>query len=213
MKGQTSKSIIRHAQQGILICLFFGVVIPAFAGPYVDYGVSNLLENSQATRQFNQRFGFSSSLYHDDIIASSFFELQREIDTVSLLSDWYPRHGLFRLSAGVLYQPEDIKQKQHKQPFQLPLLLPNIETGFSGLSTDGVSPYVGLGWGNNQWQGSKLGFNVDMGVLYQPDERLLDNKAVDAYRENTKPSANNFLRSLEDLELSPVFSLGVSYNF
>ncbi len=213
MKGQTSKTVIRHTQQGILMCLLFAVAATGFAGPYADYGVSSLLKNSQLTQQFNQRFGFSSSLYHDDLIAPSFFELQREIDTVSLLSDWHPRHGLFRLSAGVLYQPEDEKQKHRRASYQIPLLLPNIEAGFSGMATDGVSPYVGLGWGNNQSQGSKLGFNVDMGVLYQPDERLLDDQSVAPYKENAESSGNNFLRSLEDLELSPVFSLGVSYSF
>ena len=213
MKGQISETVVRQAQQGILICLLFGVMAPGFAGPYVDYGVSNLLGNSQATRQFNQRFGFSSSLYRDGLLAPSFFELQQEIDTVSLLSDWHPGHGLFRLSAGVLYQPEDKKQKHHKQPYQLPLLLPNIESGFSGLAADGVSPYVGFGWGNNMWQGSQLGFNFDMGVLYHPDESLLNDQTIASFEENAKSSGSSFLQTLEDLELAPVFSLGVSYNF
>lgn len=213
MKGQTPKTRIRYAQQGIAMCLLFVVVSPVFAGPYVDYAVPGLLGNSQTTRQFNQRFGFSSSLYRDDLLAPSFSELQREIDTVSLLSDWHPGHGLFRLSAGVLYQPEDHKQKYLKQPYHIPFPHPNIETGFSGLATDGASPYVGLGWGNNLWQGSKLGFNVDMGVLYQPDESLLDDQAIASFEENAKSSDNGFLRTLEDLELAPVFSLGVSYSF
>lgn len=213
MKGQISKVTIRQAQQGILLCLFFVVLSPVLADHYVDYSVPNLRGNSQATQQFNQRFGFSSSLYRDDLLASSFSELQREIDTVSLLSDWHPGHGLFRLSAGVLYQLADHKQNHLKQPYHIPFLHPNIETGFSGLATDGASPYVGLGWGSNLWQKSKLGFNVDMGVLYQPDESLLGDQAIASFKENAKSSDNGFLQTLEDLELAPVFSLGLSYSF
>jgi|GEM_PF-5105520 len=207
MKAQTSKTVIWVA--GLIMLITAAPSI--FAGPYVDYDVSKLMGNVQAARQFNQRFGFSSSLYRDDLLVSPLLELQQDIDTVSLLSDWHPGHGLFRLSAGVLYQTKEGKQMHIKQPYQISFQVPNIDTGFSGLSTDGASPYLGFGWGNNHWQGSKLGFNVDMGVLYQPDESLLDNQAVASFNENS--SDKNIRHKLKELELEPVFSLGLSYNF
>lgn len=208
MKGQLSNTLV---VQGILICLLLGVAPLVFAGPYVDYRVSNLLGDSQATRQFNQRFSFSP--YRADLLAPSFHELRQEIDTVSLLSDWHPGHGLFRLSVGVLYRPGDKKQNQLKQPYRIQTHPADIKTSFSRLAADGTSPYAGLGWGNNLWQESRLGFNVDMGVLYQPDERLLGNQAITSFEENAKFSDNDFLQIIEDFELAPVFSLGVSYSF
>ena len=213
MKQQALSLSDRLIRQIILMLMFLAFAPLSTAEPYVDYGVSGPLTDTQTTRQFNQRFGFSSSLYRDDLLVPTPLELQQELDTVSVLSDWHPGQGLFRLSAGVLYHPGDEKQKRLRQPYQIQRYLPNIKSGFSGVTTDGLSPYVGFGWGNDLWQRSKLGFNVDMGVLYQPDERLLTEQGGLAFDTKAKSSDSDFLRSLEALELSPVFSLGVSYSF
>ena len=201
---------MQHVMAVIAVVLWLVAAVSAFAGPYVDYEVSSLVKEGQAVQRFNQRFGFSSSLYRDNLLAPS-FELRREIDTISLLSDWYPGLGLFRLSAGVLYQPEDAAQKHSEQPYRIKLLSPDSETGFPGLGIAGVAPYVGVGWGRKQRGGSKLGFNLDMGALYQPDQTLLGEQGVASARKDS--GGGQFLRELEALELSPVFSLGLSYNF
>ena len=154
------------------------------------------------TRQFNQRFGFNASYYYDDLISAPQL-LMEEVDGLSLLSDWHPGKGVFRLSAGVLYQAEQASNTD----YGLSLLQPNVAGGLARISDDGVSHYVGLGWGSNLKQQSQLDYNLDMGVLYQPDRRLLKPVA------DSSLAGRSLNSQLESLDLSPVFSFGVSYNF
>lgn len=188
-----------------LICLilFFCFSQPVLPGPLINYGIANLMGNDQiTTRQFNQRFGFNASYYYEDLISAPQLLIE-EVDGLSLLSDWHPGKGTFRLSAGVLYQPEQASNTS----YGLSLSQPDMAGGLARVSNDGVSHYVGLGWGSNLKQQSQLGYNLDMGLLYQPDRRLLEPAADFGHDDR------NLNSQLESLELSPVFSLGVSYNF
>lgn len=199
----TQGAFFRLFQQILCAILFYTFSQSIIAGSLINYGITHLIGSNQSTaRQFNQRFGFNADYYHEDLISSPQFSVEA-VNGVSLLSDWYPGKGDFRLSAGVLYQPGNAANVSYGLSWsQL-----NSTSGFARVNEDGLTSYFGLGWGNNIKQYSQIDYNLDMGILYQPDSRVLGQSA---YSENTTRDRGD---QLESLAISPVVSFGVSYSF
>lgn len=171
--------------------------------PLVTYSVADLLGGQQTTtRQFNQRFGFNANYNLDDLISTPQLNID-SVNGISFLSDWYPRRGPFRLSVGVNYQ-----EKNSLHPVTA-LSSSQIvaSSGLAGIYHEGISPYVGFGWGKNLKIDSQFDYNLDMGVLYQPDSSLLGQSG---YSDST---GTDFSSQLREIDLSPIVSFGVSYNF
>jgi len=183
MKSGASALQLRSVKLAIFICLLLSSQLIAAESLY-DYSISNLLENDQATtRQFNQRFGFNATEFHDNLMSSPELSLEH-LDNLSLLSDWHPGKGFFRLSAGLLFQPKNTKSPS----YALPILKPNVTSGFMRVGEDGVLPYVGMGLGSNIRQESQIDIS---------------------FTDSGTGSGNR----LDDHGLQPVVSFGVSYSF
>ena len=193
----------RLFQQILCAILFYSVSQTIIAGSLINYGISHLIGSNQSTaRQFNQRFGFNANYYHEDLIRSPQLSVET-VNGISLLSDWHPGKGDFRLSAGVLYQPE----KATNISYGLSLPQFNSTSGFARVNDNGLSSYFGLGWGSNIKQYSQIDYNLDMGILYQPDSRVFGQSAYSGHRGRDNST------QLESLAISPVVSFGVSYSF
>ena len=78
---------------------------------------------------------------------------------------------------------------------------------------DGLSPYVGIGWGNPFTSNRRWGFTFDMGVAFtdSPDVSLTSTGIV------SQADLSNEIKEIEDdlegIKFYPVISLGLFYRF
>jgi hypothetical protein len=129
-------------------------------------------------------------------------EERREEDTIraagSLLLDWHPGGGAFRLSGG--------------------LALIHTETEITGPSSTGrlsgsnsLTSYFGVGWGNPLRRGSRWTFLVDLGAF--GGGGLSYSTAPDAERASTSEMREDSGGLRLRISWHPVVSTGVSFRF
>lgn len=203
--------ILFNAVAVLVACML--LCAPLAAESLADYDVQDLLEGDEKTSRFSHRFGYTGSLYHDDLLTSKEnAEVSQDVDSLSVVSDWHPRGGLFRLSAGLVYQEASEVESYASKQYQIPLQFNRPEMALRGNQFDGISPYLGLGWGGALTKSNRMGLNLDVGVLYQPDSSILIDDPV-SFSSDKRNWDDALREGLKELDLEPVFSLGVSYNF
>lgn len=169
---------------------------------------------------FDLRFGFSGLTYdfeyeYDDVD----YEAEQSLGVTSVMLDWRPAQGMFRMTVGALYY-NDV-QNLEAVPEPNPFVFYNIGNGYYNYTQIGVlngkvswhrgAPYLGVGW--DFLRNKKgLGFSVDVGVYYrgEPDVSLTASAGgvsqADLDRE---------IRSIEDdvWPLVPTVQLGMTFKF
>jgi hypothetical protein len=200
-------------------------------GPFIEVGQK--LGNS-----FNLRIASASEYEFGDIKYSSSDKI--EVESVfsrdfgqwnlahsSLLIDYHPFKANLRLTVGmadsllswsVKNTNADIYTFGGKQTS------PDVvdSTELSVQFTNGLSPYVGLGWASGFDKEKGFSFNGDIGVLGVSDFVILfdascigihvDSEVCKEVKQNAKEELN-ILRSEEKINLLPLLGLGVSYKF
>ena len=205
--------IIKVLTRTALFAMLATLCLPLSAESLADYDVKDLLEGDKKTSRFSHRFGYTGSLYRDSTLSElRLTEGQQDLDSLSVVSDWHPRGGLFRLSAGLIYQEDSELSNYGSKQYQIPLQFNRPEMSLRGNQSDGISPYLGLGWGSKLLDSGRMGLNLDLGVLYQPEDTLLNDDGLSLGSEGQNWD-DAIMQGLDELDLEPVFSLGVSYNF
>lgn len=161
-------------------------------------------------------YDFTDTL--DDIRYDSEFDL----DSQSLILDWHPFGGSFRLSAGVF---------RNRNQFNIAGTATTGATigntfysatdigGISGtVSFDESASYAGIGWGNAVGKNKRFGFTVDLGVLFQnsPDVTLSTTgtlAGLPGFEADLRQEETNVEADIEDFEAYPVISFGFSFRF
>jgi len=95
---------------------------------------------------------------------------------VSLLNvpvdvDWFPAHGIFRLTAGLAFSQNKLDAEGRPQSGVYTIGNNNYSATQIGsvkaeTKYNAFAPYLGVGWGNPVRPGKKFGWNVDVGLLY-----------------------------------------------
>ncbi|MBL1292710.1 MAG: hypothetical protein COB61_002455 [Thiotrichales bacterium] len=138
---------------------------------------------------------------------SAAYNVDFGLNSWSALLDWHPFKGGFRLSGGVLHnQPGDRQQVDPYTGLATGNALSENELGSlnSVIELEGTTPYLGIGWGNALIKSGRLGFLVDLGVVFQDDGEVgFSGAGQDVSLTNR----------LDDYGYLPVFSLGLSYQF
>jgi len=182
----------------------------------------------------NTRLGVNGFDYTDDRREASGIEYdtKAELRTATALLDWHPGGRGFRLTGGLVYNDTRVKGSSLPPASGVyniggvPVPVNLVGTLDAEADFDPVVPYVGLGWGNAVSPGKKVGFYVDLGVVFQgkADVTLIPLIPADS-PINTTPGARDALdillrREEQDLEddvsdydLYPVLSFGLSYKF
>ncbi|MFQ5355704.1 MAG: hypothetical protein ACE5DY_04305, partial [Mariprofundaceae bacterium] len=84
------------------------------------------------------------------------------------LADIYPLATKFRITGGLYYNGNKLDMNAQQAGFVViggnAYLNPNITTT---VDFNQVAPYVGIGWGDAISSGSPIGFNIELGALYQ----------------------------------------------
>ena len=181
-------------KRNFIILLMVGLCVLVFGGlGYADSGrfaVAGKLSTlgvgaevtTRITSNINLRFGANAFSYdYSDKESDIEYDFDLDLLSGSVLLDWYPFHGGFRLSGGVLVNQNELDMEAK------PTLSYTIgsktytsdEVGTLEGSMDfkAVAPYAGIGWGNAVGKNKKLGFLFDLGVVFQgsPDVELVAN--------------------------------------
>ena len=154
-----------------------------------------------------------------------------DLSSLAAYADWHPWAGAFRLSAGVVFNGNEITASARCDQA-------NCEVGDQSFDSDdigtlnalvdfgSVAPYAGFGWGNAVAADTGFGFQFDIGVMLQgsPNVSLSSSDScqgtlsadptcqqqLDAELEREEQELQD---EAEDFELYPVISLGVRYKF
>lgn len=184
--------------------------------------------------QVNVRLGVNGYNYTDENreVSDIFYDAEANLRTATALLDWHPGGRGFRLTAGAVYN--DTSVEGHSLPPAsgfydiggVPVPANLVGTLDAEADFDPIVPYAGLGWGNAVAGNKKVGFFVDLGVVFQGKANVTLTPNIPANSPiNTTPGARDVLdvllrREEQDLEdevadydLYPVVAIGVSYRF
>lgn len=205
---------------------FFLTTMSAFAAD--DFGINvkagTLGLGAELSKAFSDKLslnlGFNSYNYKTTRSESGIdYDSKFELQSASLLANYHPFSGLFRFTAGALYNGSELK-------------LTGKPSAGSSYSINGVTytaaqvgaltgtvtfnktaPYVGVGWGNRP--GSKLGLCADVGLLYQGSPKLALSATGNAagLATNLEQERKNAEADLNNFKWYPVLSLGVYFRF
>lgn len=163
------------------------------------------------------KFNFDSTISDID------YTMEPEFKNGSLLLDWHPFSGAFRLTGGLYVNGNEINvDGTYRRD-----LLPAEFQQYAGLvrvrgtvDFNSIAPYAGLGWNSNHGQ-KGWGFAFDVGVLFQGSPNVSDLHVEAPLDINGYPEVVRFLdeqkKAIEDdldpFQYYPVASLTLSYNF
>lgn len=186
----------------------------------LGYGVELGLGSSD---KFSTRIGLNSFTRKYNANSSAVnYDFKLQLQTASLLGDWYPFAGSFRTSGGVLYNNNKISLNAKPTNGNYVINGANYTSAQIGtlqatLTFNKVAPYFGIGWGNPVAQDKGWGMTSDLGVLFQGKPKVdmtvtcassCPQLQTDAAAENTK-----LQNDLSNFKFWPVASIGISYQW
>ncbi|MEW6648535.1 MAG: hypothetical protein AB1450_15170 [Pseudomonadota bacterium] len=173
------------------------------------------------TDNINGRIGFNTYDFSDSGTEGDIdYDIDLEWQSTALLLDWHPWGGSFRLTAGYIFNGNELKMKAKPSATYTvgnTTYAASDIASLTGNVTFSDGPYVGLGWSNAGKAG--FGFSFELGAVYQgsPDLNLsgeCTNVAVCATfdaelaREEAQAQAD-----LDEFKWYPQVAVGVSYGF
>lgn len=193
--------------------LGLGVEVVAQANDYFNLRV----QHSRFSRQITE----SSSGGNSDLE----FDLDLDLGATSLLVDYHPLAGSFRLTAG--YGNNANQFVGAAVPSGSYEIGDNVYSAADVGTVNGridfksAAPYLGFGWGNAFAGDGGFAVNLDLGVFLQgapqvqlsTSKQLSDPAAQALLQQNLDKETANFEDDSKDLKAWPVVALGVSYLF
>jgi len=159
----------------------------------------------------------------DSTISDIDYTMEPEFKNGSLLLDWHPFSGDFRLTGGLYVNGNEINVDG---TYRRDLLPPEFQQ-YAGLvrvkgtvDFNSISPYAGMGWNSNHGQ-KGWGIAFDVGVMFQGSPNISDLYVEAPLDIGGHPEVVRFLdeqkKAIEDdldpFQYYPVASLTLSYNF
>ena len=219
-----------------LLCILLAV--PGRAEVAIAAKASTLGAGAELTvglsPQVNVRLGVNGYNYRDEgrEVSDIVYDAEANLRTATALLDWHPGGRGFRLTAGAVYNDTSVEASSLPPASGfydiggVPVPVGFVGTLDADADFDPVVPYAGLGWGNAVGGSKKLGFFVDLGVVFQGKADVTLTPIIPANSPiNTTPGAREVLdvllrREEQDLEdeasdydLYPVVAIGLSYRF
>jgi hypothetical protein len=133
------------------------------------------------------------------------------LSSVQLVADWYPTASGFRLTGGGVINNNKITVAGTGASFGT--ASGQTVNGEIKLS-DGISPYLGLGYSAKPKDAKGLGLNFDLGVMFQnPKVTLTSTGTVNASQTDIDAQIAKVQDAVNNLKVMPVIGLGISYSF
>jgi hypothetical protein len=184
------------------------------------------------TPNFNAKVGINGLGVSRDISISDVdYKAKINLFNVSTLVDYLPwQKSGFHVTGGLVFQDNNLegtgkannggKININGQDYDTTTQLESVKAKLSFANS--VAPYIGLGWGNAVKPGKHWGFSTNLGVMFSGSPKI-DLTPVFALGANqtVKDEINNNIaaekKKQEDdlnwLNIYPVFSVGISYQF
>ena len=224
MKGDTMKKQFYIFLLLILsILLFFGAGCQdtgrfALSGKAGTLGVGPELTTKLAT-DINVRVGFNTFDldFDDEEIDDVKYDLGIDLSSVSALVDWHIFDDPFRISGGFISMHNkidlDARLNESVEIGNTIYTPAQIGTLNGSLDIDGLSPYVGIGWGNPFAGNRRWGFTLDLGLAFtdSPDVKLSSTGIVTS--ADLEKERRDIEDDLDSLRFYPVISLGLFFRF
>lgn len=175
------------------------------------------------TDELHARVGLNGASYGDNRTVSGVnYEMDLKLKSVDALLDYYPGAGGFRVTAGVVFNGNELTGSAKPAGASYVFngrAYPTASIGQVDANVDfrSTAPYLGIGWGAKMDKG--WSFTSDLGVMFtgQADARLTSRNctgplcpqlASDIAVEQTR-----LREDLDGMKYFPVVRVGVSYRF
>lgn len=176
----------------------------------------------------NARFGVNALHYsYDDSADDLDYDFKLKLQTVDALLDWFPAGGVFRLTAGVVYNGNKIDARAKPNAIDSYTIngrtysTTDVGTLNGKIDFRKVAPYLGIGWGNAIAKDKGWGFSADLGVLLQGSPKVklsnsdcrLGTAQCDQLAADIAAEQANLKDDTDSFRAYPVIRVGVSYKF
>lgn len=183
------------------------------AGVEINYPLSSVLSISAGINKFSQS--------EDDSIDGIDYDIDLDLQTISLFVNYHPFSGSFRLTAGAMINGNELSMAA--KPNATYEIDGNVYTAAevgdleATVDFNSLAPYVGIGYGSGTSSG--LGFTFDLGVLMQGEPNvdlestgglLSNDPSFQADLEAEEEAAED---DIDDFTIYPVVAIGLSYRF
>ncbi len=163
-------------------------------------------------------FTYSYSGTPDDIE----YDFDLNLMSLSALLDWHPFKGSFRISAGAIYNGNDLDAKaKTSATFDIgdsTYTSGEIGTLKGKIDFDDIAPYLGLGWDTSFGKKKGFGFLFELGVIYQGSPKVdlsADGPIASnlTFQNELAKEEKNLQSDLDEFKVYPVIAIGLSYRF
>lgn len=148
------------------------------------------------------------------------YDAKLKLFSVGALADFYPFAGKFRLTAGAYYNGNKLTITGVPSAGSYVINGTTYTSAQAGsvsgtMDFNKLAPYAGIGWGDAVSSGSPIGFNVDLGVLYQgkPKTTISATGAAAGLAADIAAEKVKLDNDVKNYKFYPVASVGVSYHF
>ena len=180
-------------------------------------GIATSLSDSVAGRVSFSQYSKTSQTTSDNIN----YDTNLKLSNIAALADWHAFDGFFHLSAGMVYNNNELEMIATPVGTNYTINGKTYSTGQVGsLSTlvtfNKIAPYLGVGWSG---RAKKTGFSFksDIGILFQgsPKSSLTATGAAadPALAADVAAAQIKLDNELESYKYYPVISVGLAYAF
>ncbi|MEM8547156.1 MAG: hypothetical protein AAGF46_03230 [Pseudomonadota bacterium] len=210
----------------ILAMTVFGLTNQAAAEGTLGLKASTLGGGIEASWRFASKWGLRASLNQfdysfDDDIDDITYDGDLELSSATLLGDYRPTAGGFRLTGGLVFNGNEINGvADPAATYEIgDVIYTQAEVGelSASASFNDLAPYVGIGYDADL--GKKILLTFDVGVLFQGSAdveiRSVDGTASmdPALLAELSAEAADAESDLSDYEVFPVIGIGLSWRF
>ena len=143
-----------------------------------------------------------------DFGSASKLDVNLSMGSVQVVGDWYPTDGGLRLSGGLVFNNNKITVKGVGSVNGKSATV-DAEVKMS----DGVAPYLGVGYSTRPKDAKGLGFNFDLGAMFQNPKATLAATGPGVTAADVETQRLKVQEAADKLKVMPVNAVGVSYSF
>jgi hypothetical protein len=212
------KSMKKLSQIALLLCALplaasagdKGVVYVQGSTNGLGIGYAKSVTNDIAVRGQYNAYDTSFSGDVGSFGAGSVADVQLKMSTLMVLGDWYPSDSGWRVTGGAVLNNNKINVNVTNATV-------NAKGGLSAVAevkmADPISPYLGIGYSTKPKDAKGLGFNFDLGIMFQNPSVNLVLTGAGVIQADADKQLANIKDATDKLKYMPVIGVGVSYAY